>query len=162
MLDNFASQWNDALCFLPQMHSKVAKRPFDQIFDQNAYATWILNNYVCVCPRRIHNCFIATPLSWLGNKSIRMIKKKNFSKGSLLSVKMLLRDSANTELTLTGVCLGVKHKGFDSTFVLEHLTNGVHAIQKFPLYSPFILSVKTWSSRSDDRSELYSIDRKMT
>ena len=64
---------------------------------------------------------------------------QNFSKGSLLSVKVILFNKS--EQTICGICLKKKNQGLNSSFTIKHTTNGKVAIQTFPLYSPFIKEI---------------------
>ncbi len=64
---------------------------------------------------------------------------QNFSKGSLLSVKVILFNES--EQTIYGICLKKKNRGLNSSFTMKHTTNGKVAIQTFPLYSPFIKEI---------------------
>ena len=49
------------------------------------------------------------------------------------------RGSATDRANITGICIKKKNKGFDSSFVLKHVINNESIIQKFPLYSPFLI-----------------------
>ena len=65
----------------------------------------------------------------------------NLRAGLLLSVKVILYSGAVQHIT--GVCLSVRSRGFDSSFVIRR-TDGAesHTTQRFPFYSPFLLEVK--------------------
>ncbi len=64
---------------------------------------------------------------------------QNFSKGSLLSVKVILFNKS--EQTIHGICLKKKNQGLNSSFTIKHTTNGKVVIHTFFLYSPFIKEI---------------------
>ena len=43
---------------------------------------------------------------------------------------------------ITGICIKRTNKGLDSSFTIKHVVNNIPVQQRYPLYSPFILSIE--------------------
>lgn len=74
-------------------------------------------------------------------KQKKTLQSLTIKTGFLLSIKTILYNGAIQEIT--GICLSIKNKGLDSFFILQrNVGSESHIIQKFLLYSPFIIEIK--------------------
>jgi ribosomal protein L19 len=75
------------------------------------------------------------------NKKTLLLQPLTMKAGSLLSIKTAVYGGAIQEIT--GICLSIKNKGLDSFLILQrNVGSESHIIQKFLLYSPFVIAIK--------------------
>lgn len=82
----------------------------------------------------------------------------DFRSGDSLTVTIKITEGEKTRpQEFSGICIGRKGSGINSTFMVRKISNGVGVERIFPVHSPKIISIKKNSSASVKRSKLYYI-----
>jgi len=66
-----------------------------------------------------------------------------FAPGDTIRVNVKISEGANERVqSFEGVCIAIKRRGLDSSFIVRKLSHGEGVERQFPLYSPRIDSIE--------------------
>lgn len=88
-------------------------------------------------------------------------KKNNPLIGNTVEVQVITSKFKRKRQNYTGICISKKNRGINSAFTLRNVIGNVGVELTFPLHSPFITNILTFSNiKKSNKAKLYFLRMK--